>query len=159
MKSMTAQLIGVVASGIAAVIVAFVWYSSALFGGYFGRVLNLTPEQQEAGKKKMPINVFIAFLSSVLIAYVMSFMMPVLVVPDWIGALELGVWCWIGFTAPPMLGMVLWEGRPFRYYLIVSGYWLVTFIVMSLIVLFTTQITTAPAYQGDMEGNYGYSVE
>ena len=54
---------------------------------------------------------------------------------DWIGAVELGFWCWIGFTAPTMLGMVLWEGKPVKYYAIVSGFWLVSFVAMAVVLV------------------------
>jgi len=55
---------------------------------------------------------------------------------DWIGAVELGIWSWIGFVAPAMLGQVLWEQKPFSLYLINAGYWLVSFIAMAIVLLF-----------------------
>ncbi len=97
---------------------------------------NITPEMAEASKKKAPQTAIVALLASMIVAYVMNYFGIAWGVFDWIGALQLGFWTWAGFTAPPMLGMVLWEHKPVRYYLIVSLYWLVSFMVMALILLF-----------------------
>jgi hypothetical protein len=68
-------------------------------------------------------------------AYVMSYFGIAWDVFDWIGAVELGFWCWLGFAAVPMLGMVLWEMKPFKQYAIISGFWLVSFIAMAVILV------------------------
>src|SRR3989344_3541804 len=49
---------------------------------------------------------------------------------------ERGIWSWIGFVAPAMLGQVLWEQKPFSLYLINVGYWLVSFVAMAIVLLF-----------------------
>lgn len=123
-------------AAIASVILAFAWYHPRFFGGYWMHVINLSPEMAERGKKRMPLYVFIAFLASMAIAYVMNYFGIAWGVYDWVGAIELAIWCWVGFTAPTMLGMVLWEMKPVRYYLVVSGYWLASFILTALILVF-----------------------
>lgn len=117
------------------------------------RIVNITPEMAERGKKRMPLSAVIALIAAMLVAWVMSYVGILLGIFDWFGAVELGFWCWIGFTAPPMLGMVLWEQRPIRYYLIVSLYWLVAFIVMALILLFGSQIENTAQY-GSADSGY-----
>jgi hypothetical protein len=137
-----ASLLTVLIAGIASVLIGWLWYSPILFGGPWMRMIGLTPEMAERGKKKMHLNALVALVASMLVAWVMSYVGILLGVFDWFGAVELGFWCWIGFTAPPMLGMVLWEQKPFRYYLIVAGYWLVSFIVMALILVVGSQMFT-----------------
>ena len=44
-----------------------------------------------------------------------------------------GIWLWLGFVATTMIGMVLWEGKPFRLYLINAGHVLAGLIVMGAI--------------------------
>ena len=125
----------ILVAGIASIILGWAWYSPALFGGAWNRMSGMTPEMMEKGKRRMPLNVSLALLASMLVAWVMSYIGVLLGVYDWFGALELGFWCWLGFVAPTMLGMVLWEQKPFRYYAIVAGYWLVSFVVMALILV------------------------
>ncbi len=130
----------IIAAGIASVVLAWLWYAPFVFGGIWMRAANVTPEMAEKGKKRMHLNSLVALVGSMLIAWVMGYVGTLLNVYDWFGAIELGFWCWLGFTAAPMLGLVLWEQRPLRYYFIVAGYWLVAFIVMALVLVVGTQL-------------------
>lgn len=114
------------------VVLGMVWYHPKVFGTSWMNCLNMSPEQKEAGKKKMIVSTVIAFLAAMIVAYVMSYFGIAWGVFDWVGAVELGFWCWVGFTAPAMLGMVIWEQKPVKYFAIVSGYWLVSFIMMAV---------------------------
>lgn len=136
---LVSQLLPVLIAGVAAVLLGWVWYSPALFGSVWMRMINMSPEMAERGKKRMPLSALAALISTMLVAWFLSYIGTVLGVYDWLGAMLLGFWCWLGFTAPPMLGMVLWEMKPVRYYLIVAGYWLVSFVVMALIVTLGSQ--------------------
>ena len=136
MHSMTtASLWSILFAGVVALAIGFVWFHPKVFGSAWMRLAGISPEQAAQGKRRMPAVALIGLLANMLIAYVMSFMMPVLVYPDWIGAIELGLWCWLGFVAPVMLGMVLWERKSFKLYLINSLYWLVSFIAIALMLL------------------------
>ena len=119
-------------SGIVTVIIAFGWYHPKVFGSAWMRMAGISPEAAERGKKKMPIAVAAAFFSSMLIAYVMNYFGGAWGVYDIVGAVELGAWSWLGFVAPTMLGIVLWEQKPFKLYLINALYWLVSFIAIAI---------------------------
>jgi hypothetical protein len=129
-------LIPLLVAAIVAVILGFIWFHTKVFGAAYMRCVNLTPEQQAKGRKRMPVAVFFAFASSLLAAYVLNYFGIAWGVYDWVGAIELGIWVWLGFAAPPLLGMILWEMRPIKQYAIVGGYWLVNFIVMALVLVF-----------------------
>lgn len=122
-------------AGIANVILGMVWYNPRVFGGAWMAGMHMTPEMAEKGKKRMPLMAFIAFLAAMVVAYVMNYFGIAWGVFDWIGAVELGFWCWVGFVAPTMLGMVLWEMKPVKYYAIVSGFWLVSFVMTAVILV------------------------
>lgn len=123
----------ILVAGIVNVILGMIWFHPKVFGNSWMRAGNIVPS--EDAKKKMWISAFIAFLAAMVVAYVMNHFGIAWGVFDWIGAVELGFWCWIGFTAPTMLGMVLWEGKPVKYYAIVAGHWLVSFILMAVVLV------------------------
>lgn len=123
----------IVAAGIVNVVLGMIWYNPKVFGNAWMAAGNIQPS--ERGKKMMPVSAFFAFLAAMVAAYVMNHFGIAWGVFDWIGAVELGFWCWLGFAAVPMLGMVLWEGKPFKYYAIVSGFWLVSFITMAVVLV------------------------
>lgn len=130
----------VLAAGLAAVLLGYAWYSPFLFGTVWMRIAGITPEMAERGKKKMHLNALIALIGSMVIAWVMGYVGALLGAYDWFGAVELGFWCWIGFTAVPLLGMVLWEQKPLRFYFITAIYWLLAFVVMALIIVVGPQL-------------------
>lgn len=126
----------VLSAGIVSLVIGFVWYHPSVFGGAWTRLTNLSPEQVERGKKRMPIMAFFGLLASMLAAYVMNYFGIAWGVFDIIGAIELAFWCWLGFVVPSMLGMVLWEQKSLKLYFINSVYWLVAFIAMAIVLLF-----------------------
>ena len=130
----------ILAAGVIAVLIGWIWYHPRVFGSAWMRMSNMTPEMVERGKKRMPLMAFFGLLAAMLVAYVMSYFGIAWGVYDWIGAIELGFWCWIGFVAPAMLGMVLWEQKPFTLYLINSLYWLVALIVMAIVLVVGSQM-------------------
>lgn len=125
----------ILAAGIANLVLGMVWYHPKVFGTAWMAGIALTPEKAEKAKRRMPVMAALSTLAAMVIAYVMNYFGIAWGVFDWIGAVELAFWCWVGFTAPTMLGMVLWEMKPFKYYAIVSGFWLVSFIVMAVILV------------------------
>ncbi len=122
----------ILAAGIVAMVIGFAWYHPKVLGAAWMRMSSITPESVERGKKKMPAIVAVAILASMLVAYVMNRFGITWGVYDVIGAVKLGFWSWAGFVVPTMLGVVLWEQKPFTLYLINVSYWLVTFIAISM---------------------------
>lgn len=115
------------------VVLGMIWYNPKVFGTTWMTLGGIQPS--ERGKKLMPLMAFFGFLAAMIVAYVMNHFGVAWGVFDWIGAVELGFWCWLGFCAPTMLGSVLWEGKPFKYYAITTGFWLVSFILMAIILV------------------------
>ncbi|MEK7133516.1 MAG: DUF1761 domain-containing protein [Patescibacteria group bacterium] len=136
----------VFAAGVASVLIGWVWYHPKVFGNAWVRLNNITPEMAERGKKNRHLHALISLFAGMMAAYVMNYFGIAWGVYDWIGAIELGFWCWVGFVAPVMLGTVLWEHKPFRLYLINSLYWLVTLIVMAVVLTLGTQAGSGGLY-------------
>lgn len=123
----------ILAAGIANLVLGMIWYNPKVFGNAWMAAGNIQPS--ERGKKLMPIMAIIGTLAAMLIAYVMNHFGIAWGVFDVISAIELGFWCWVGFVAPVLLGSILWEMKPFRYYAINAGFWLVSFIVMAIVLV------------------------
>ena len=127
--------VAVLVAAFVAVIIAYVWFHPRVFGGIWMRHSGMTPEMADRGKRHMVLHTFFGFLASAVVAYVLLWAGAAESIYDWSGALQLAFWCWIGFAAPILLGSVLWEQRPFRFYLINALYWLVALMAMALVLL------------------------
>jgi hypothetical protein len=52
---------------------------------------------------------------------------------DWKDGLHIAILLWIAFVVAPLYPQSVYEGRPLRYFLINSGYWLVSLLAVSAI--------------------------
>ena len=119
------------------------WFSPVVFGKMWMKLMNISPEEMSGGKKGMGKKYFAGFVSHVVMAYVMFWIVGASAVfmnsiGQEMGNVALGAvtgfWIWIGFVATVSLGSVLWEKRPLKLYLLNNAYNLVSFVMMGVIV-------------------------
>ena len=105
------------------------WYGP-LFGKQWIAMMGFTKQKMDAAKKKgMAEQMVFAFISALVMNYVLAiFVGAVQATTAWSGAL-LGFWVWLGFVATVMLGSVLWEGRHMKLYAINVLHYLVLFMI------------------------------
>ncbi len=93
----------------------------------------MTPEI----KAQMNKSYAIAFLGSLVMAYVLAnalvFASTYLHTSGVSAGIAAGFWNWLGFIAPVTIGMVLWEGKPWKLWVLNAGHYLVTLCVMGVI--------------------------
>ena len=102
--------------------------------------MGLTPEAMAAMKAKaMPMHYIYALMmlgslvTSYILAHAVIFANSYLMSYGAPAGLMVGFLNWLGFVAPVTLGAVLWEGKPWKLWYIVSGYYLVSFMIMGVI--------------------------
>lgn len=117
-------------------IIGFVWYHPRVFGTPWMRMVGVTPDMVERGKRRMPYVLIAGLFAGMCMAYVLNFFGFALGVVTMADAVTFGVLVWIGFVAPVLLGTVLWEQKPIHLYFINALYWLAAIIVMALVLFF-----------------------
>lgn len=126
----------VLVAALAGIIIGSFWYSPLLFGNIWIKLSKFTLKDMNAAKKKgMGKTYLVAFIGSFVFAYVLAHFAKYIGALSVGDALQLGFWSWLGFIVPVQLGMVLWEGKPLKLYLINIAYHLVTLLVMSMILV------------------------
>jgi hypothetical protein len=75
----------------------------------------------------------LAVVSNTILAYVFAHFAIAWGVFDTVGALQLAFWTWLGIQVPVSLSVVIWEQRPWKWFLVTSGYWLTLLAAISLI--------------------------
>lgn len=133
------NLLAILACGVVAIVIGFLWFGP-LFGKAwmrlsFGSIPS--PEQMAEGKKKMPLYAFIQFVLALVMAFVLAhnlaFGDAYLTMTGIAGGIQAGFWNWLGFVVPTTVGMVLWEGKPWKLWLIIVSEWLLTLLLMGII--------------------------
>lgn len=132
----TLTLFNLIAAALVPIVLGYLWFHPKLFGTYWLWHSGMTPEQVERGKRHRHFHALIAlalsFISSSIIYSVGSFFF----IENIFRAAFFGVMLWLGIAVPVLSGIVLWEQKPFKLFLINSTYWLVTLVVMSLIIFY-----------------------
>ena len=128
--------------GVASVVLGFIWFGP-LFGKTWMRLAGMPDDAMErakadpAMKRKMYTGYFIAFVAALIGAVVLDhnlvFGSAYLHMSGLSAGFQAGFWNWLGFTVPPTLGMVLWEGKSWKLWTIINAYWLLLFLIMGAI--------------------------
>ena len=103
------------------------WYSPLLFGNQWMKLVGFSKKDMEKAKKdgKMGLRYGAMFLSVLVLTYVLAYFVGALGAVTFVSGLLVGFWAWLGFLATTMLGMVLWENKPFTLYLLNASHYLV----------------------------------
>jgi len=106
-------------------ILGVVWYSKPVFGKAWMKLTGTT----EAKEVDMPKTMGIAFVASLVMAYVTAYVVGMMGATTLLDGATLGVYLWFGYVATTMINGVLWEQRPWNLYFMNSGQYLVALIV------------------------------
>ena len=116
------------ASAVAAFVASSVWYSPLLFGKQFMELSGVGPSAGPNVRKMVG-----ELGRNLILAYVLGHFVVLLEVVDWKGALNLGVWLWIGFPVLLLSGSVMWQNVPWMLAAIHAGDWLVKILLIAVI--------------------------
>lgn len=134
--------VAVLASTVSAVVLGFLWFGP-LFGKAWMKSLGITEEQANSAKndpkmraamnKSYAIMAVTAFIMMFTLAHNVIFGSAYLQMTGIASGLQAGFWNWLGFMVPISLGGVLWENKPWKWWIITAGYYLVALLVGGVI--------------------------
>jgi len=130
--------LAVVVAAVANMAVGFAWFGP-LFGKMWISMMGWTAQHMEEAKKKSMAKTYaIAFVGSLLTAYVLSHLIVFAASYMQTNGVSVGLstafWIWLGFVVPLLLSMVLWEGKPWKLYFLNVSYYIVSLLVMGAII-------------------------
>jgi hypothetical protein len=101
------------------------------------KLQGFTKQDIDKGKKmNMAPYYLVAFVASLITAYILEWLMNALKVSSIKGALLLVFLIWLGFYATTLSGSIIWEGKPAKLYILNVSYWLVSLLVSSAILFY-----------------------
>lgn len=123
--------LAVVVAAVAAFVVSTVWY--IVFGKEVMKLRGAKPDAMADMEKPQPWKILVEIVRSLVVAYVLGRFVVLLGVVEWRGAVQLGVWVWIGFPITLLVGSVIWENTPWKLAAIHAGDWLVKILFIVVI--------------------------
>jgi hypothetical protein len=131
--------LAVLVAAVAYFFIGAIWYM-VLFGKPWGKLMGfdkLSKKEQDAKKKTMGRSMVFNFLAVLLTTYCMAFSVAsgasFYHVSGVVLGLQTGFWIWLGFIVTSQINIVLWDGKPFKLYLINVGYYLVSYLAVATI--------------------------
>ncbi len=115
------------------------WYGP-LFGKVWSELMGwgpMTPEKMaEMQKKARPayaVTFVGALITSFVLAHAIVFAGSYLNITGISAGLQGAFWNWLGFIVPATIGIVLWDGKPWKLWFINAGYYLTSLIIAGII--------------------------
>jgi Protein of unknown function (DUF1761) len=132
--------LAVIVAAVVNMIIGALWYGP-FFGKAWSGLIGMTHEKMEAMKAKgMGSSYALMFIGSLLMSWVLAhaliFGNAYLKTGGVGGGVMVGFFNWVGFIAPVTLGVVLWEGKPWKLWFINSFYYLFSLCVMGVFLSF-----------------------
>jgi hypothetical protein len=127
---MELNYLGIVVAAVAGFLTGMAWFSPYVFGKQWAALAHIKMDPNFPGSKMAKI-MAAAFVSQLILAYVLSVCLYFLGGYDIVSGLSVAFWMWLGFVATIQLGIVLWEQKPFKLYAIRTSAMAITHIVTS----------------------------
>jgi uncharacterized protein DUF1761 len=122
----------IVVAAVVAFVMGALWYSPLLFGKAYMEVRGMNPAAM-ADMKPQGGEILGELVKNLVVAYVLAHFVAHLGVVGWKGAVQLGLWVWVGFQAMLLMGAVLHEKMPWMLYAIHAGDAFVKTLLMTVI--------------------------
>ncbi len=126
--------LAVLVAAIANMALGALWYSKLLFAKPWMAAIGKSEEEiKELAGKGMARTYTLAFVSALVMSFVLAHFVDYTMATTIAGGLQAGFWPWLGFVATTNLSTILFEWRPSKLYYINMGYYLVALGVMGII--------------------------
>ncbi len=126
---MAVNYVAVLVASVVSMLVGFAWYSKMLFQDSWMKSAGIDKKKIKEKQKGMAGTMLIAFIGAVVTNYVLAMFIEYTKASTFMEGSIVGFWIWLGFFATTMTGVVLWEGKPWKLYLINSSHYLVVLLI------------------------------
>ena len=133
MQSVDINYLAVLVSGVFSFIIGSLWYGP-LFGKAWMEAVGKTEEDLK--KDFNPAKTYgLAFVAHVVVAFTLAYFISLTGASTTQDGFRIGITCWFGFSAATMFINFMFEGYKTKLFFINVGYYLVFFIVATLILM------------------------
>lgn len=127
MENIQIDWLVVVIAAVLNMVIGYLWYSKWLFAHAYATLCKHSEKEMKPDAKTL----LMGFIASLVIAFFLSFFEAYLGVTTVTDGMFVGFLIWLGFVATTQISSVIWCKKPFKLFLINSGFRLVSYLVMS----------------------------
>ncbi|SRR5712692_3426787 len=130
MREIPVHFFPILGAVVAKMAIGALWYSPALFLKPWLRLSGVTEEQMKEGMgKALVVECFGSFLMAFVLVHAIRYA-GATTVPQ---GMAVGFFNWLGFVAVVTIGNVTYLRKPFKLFLLMNGYLLISLLVMGAI--------------------------
>lgn len=127
---MNVNYLAILVAAIINMVVGSLWYSPVLFLKSWSKSIGKTEkDMQKDMKMSMGVTYGLAFVGALLMAYVLANIINFGGVTMAYQGAAAGFWSWLGFVVPVSLSGVLFEQKPWKWFMITASYYLVVLLI------------------------------
>ena len=130
MNAVPVNYLAVVVAALANYVIGVIWYA-LLFRKAWRRLSGAS--EMKVSAVSVIVALVGAFLMSWVLAHAIVFAGSFMKVSGVGAGVEAAVFNWLGFIAPATIAVVIYEKKPFGFWLLNNAYWLVSLLVMGII--------------------------
>lgn len=132
------NLLSVLVAAIASTVVGFVYYSPAVLGKPWMKLMGMTEKSMKEAQKKMGPMYGLSFVATLVAAYVLAHFVFLAdyfySIDPMTTGLTTAFFAWLGFVMPVQLTDFIFGGKKLNLFLINTGYQLVSFLAMGAVI-------------------------
>jgi hypothetical protein len=117
--------VAIVVSAVIVWIIGALWYSPVLFAKPWVEIVGRQMGEKPKGVYRGMIG---SLIGDLFLCFVLAHIIHWSGAEGWFGGAHIGLLMWAGFFVAVMYPQSIYEGRPLKYFLINSGYWLVSLV-------------------------------
>jgi Protein of unknown function (DUF1761) len=130
MREISVDYWAVLVAAIVRIALGALWYSPFLFAKSWQELAGISKLEMKA---RLPKALIVDIIGSVVMAFVLVHAIRYAGAATIAQGAVVGFFNWLGFIAVTMLGLVFYENRPFKLFLINNGFLLLSLLVMGAI--------------------------
>lgn len=133
---LTNYILPVIGAAILHFAIGSLWYSPVLFSKAWVKEMKFSEaDMKKMRSKSMAKLSLVSIISSLVMAAVFSYMIDFAGLTLASEGALLGFLVWLGFIGSGSIGMILWEGRSIKHYLINNGYSLISYVIVGAVLV------------------------
>ena len=129
------NLVPLVVAVFVQIIIGFLWYSPMLFMNQWLKLSGKKLSDLQKGKADMPKTYFWMILGTIVLTYGLAHVLSYAGAKNLMDGLVVGFMTWLTFIATTSANSVLFEGKPFKLYLLNNGHVLAGILAASAILV------------------------
>ena len=118
--------LAILVSAIIQWLIGAIWYSPLLFAKPWAAMVGLDMGKKPKG---MVYGMIASFVGSLVLSFVLAHWIKYAGATGYFVGALIGFLNWLGFIAAPQVAQTIYEQRPFKLYVINTGFWLVALMI------------------------------